>query len=454
MTDRPPRVTVLMPVYNGERFLRGALESILSQTFTDFEFLIIDDGSTDQSAEIVRTYNDSRIRLVQNESNLKLTASLNRGLSLARGEYIARMDADDVCMPERLEKQVRFLDENQHVDILGTDVEMIDHAGALWLGSKPFRLPRKHGAIRWMLYFVCPIYHPTVMMRRTVMDSLDGYSLDFPYAEDYDLWLRAAAQVQIGNVPDILLKLRIHESSKVAANTRLHEKYSELAVQNATELTLGKEVSANSIRFMREPYFVTSAEGAHGAARLLSDLYMISTDPSETSRPERSSIRTEAVKNLGQLAVACFAFEGGEVHRSALLSYFQLVVGDEFQETGEWGAVSHALSSDTPVVSSVCRSVLGLGELIEGQEFDGIPADKANVPENSRRMTHMLVELGHIQFAQAKTRSALKLGILAVRLDRRLMRDLGTLRLLVKATAGQTPFKTARWLYRRTKRNK
>ena len=114
-----PKVTVLMPVYNCEKYLRESIESILNQTFKDFEFLIINDGSSDKSAEIVESYNDNRINFVQNEKNIGLAASLNRGLDIAKGEYIARMDADDISLPERLEKQVRFMETNPQIGICG-----------------------------------------------------------------------------------------------------------------------------------------------------------------------------------------------------------------------------------------------------------------------------------------------------------------------------------------------
>ncbi len=115
-----PRVTVLMSVYNGEKYLREAIDSILNQTFKDFEFLIIDDGSTDSSADIIRSYTDFRIRLIQNEKNIGLTRSLNKGLKLAKGEYIARMDVDDISLPIRFEKQVSFLDKYEDVKLVGS----------------------------------------------------------------------------------------------------------------------------------------------------------------------------------------------------------------------------------------------------------------------------------------------------------------------------------------------
>jgi len=121
-----PTVSVLMPVFNGEQFLRPAMNSILNQTFTDFEFIIVDDGSTDHSREILNSYTDSRVRLICNESNIGLTDSLNRGLEAASGNYIARMDQDDISLPERLAKQVAFMDSHPEVGVCGTWAKDID----------------------------------------------------------------------------------------------------------------------------------------------------------------------------------------------------------------------------------------------------------------------------------------------------------------------------------------
>jgi len=126
-----PKVTVLMPVYNGERYLNEAVDSILGQTFTDFEFLIIDDASTDKTPEILRSYDDPRIRVVTNEENLGLSKSLNKGLALARGEFIARMDADDVSYPYRLQVQHEFMTQHPGAGVIGSWAEYIDRKGEI-----------------------------------------------------------------------------------------------------------------------------------------------------------------------------------------------------------------------------------------------------------------------------------------------------------------------------------
>jgi len=130
-----PEVTVLMSVYNGEKYLREAIDSILNQTFTDFEFLIVNDGSTDRTAEILRSYDDPRIIIINNEKNIGLTKSLNIGLRMAKGEYIARMDADDVSMPERLQKQIELLNQKKNTGLVGTYYTIINEKGKVFFGE-------------------------------------------------------------------------------------------------------------------------------------------------------------------------------------------------------------------------------------------------------------------------------------------------------------------------------
>lgn len=214
-----PRVTVLMSVYNGERFLREAVDSILAQTFRDFEFLVIDDGSTDSSAAILASYADSRLRVVKNERNIGLTASLNAGLLLARGEYIARQDADDVALPQRLEKQVRAMDERAEVAVLGTGVLSIRESG------KPRRsaaFPRCTTplSLRWQLLFESPFVHSTVMFRRSViLGELGGYDATWRTSQDFELWSRVARTHALGNLPEPLVSFRSHGGSVSAGYT-------------------------------------------------------------------------------------------------------------------------------------------------------------------------------------------------------------------------------------------
>lgn len=200
-----PRVTVLMSVYNGEQYLREALNSILNQTFTDFEFLIINDGSTDHSVTIIESYKDPRIHLIHNEARQGLPAALNRGIELAQGEYIARMDSDDISMPSRLEKQVAFMDENPKIGVSGT---WIQHFGDT---DKTIRLPTDPELIRCNLLFgINYLAHPTIILRKK--DFINHNLFYDPlmiHGQDADLWSRAGSFFLLSNLPEVLLKYRV-----------------------------------------------------------------------------------------------------------------------------------------------------------------------------------------------------------------------------------------------------
>jgi glycosyltransferase involved in cell wall biosynthesis len=218
MSMTNPKVTVLMPVYNGDRYLREAIDSILSQTFTDFELLLINDGSTDGSVAIIESYNDSRIRLMHNERNLGLVATLNKGIDISKGEYIARMDSDDVSLPERLVKQVRLLDEDSSCSVVAVKVIRIDSKGeelGRWKGE---RAASTAAEICRRLPMVCCIAHPSVMVRTAVLKKY-RYNPMQRHAEDYDLWLRLCSDGhKIEKIDEPLLKYRVHVSQVTVLN--------------------------------------------------------------------------------------------------------------------------------------------------------------------------------------------------------------------------------------------
>lgn len=206
-----PKVTVLMAVYNGEGYLREAMDGILTQTFPDFEFLIINDGSTDLTKEIIQSYEDPRIRLVDNERNLGLTRSLNKGLELAKGEYIARQDADDISEPERLAQQVTFLEMHTEVALVGTWYQEIDALGKPISNGK---LPCEYTQIRWHLLFYCPFVHSAVMFRKSsVLDKIGFYNEALSYSMDYELWQRIALYLPVANIDEYLVRLRVNPHS-------------------------------------------------------------------------------------------------------------------------------------------------------------------------------------------------------------------------------------------------
>jgi glycosyltransferase involved in cell wall biosynthesis len=213
----PPKVSVLMPVYNGECYMREAIESILAQTFTDFEFIIVDDGSTDGTPAILAQYarHDPRMVILTNEANRGLVPSLNRGLEAARGQYVARMDADDVSLPERLARQVAYLDQHPEVGVLGTNIAYIDAEGRLLHGGRPKDpQPLSPTLLRWLLLWRCAIYHPTVMLRRSILAETGlAYDPAFRHAEDRDLWTRLGPYTLIASLPEVLVYYRVLSTS-------------------------------------------------------------------------------------------------------------------------------------------------------------------------------------------------------------------------------------------------
>ncbi|WP_281336369.1 glycosyltransferase family 2 protein [Flavobacterium eburneipallidum] len=201
-----PKITVLMPVYNCELYIREAVDSILNQTFTDFEFLIIDDASADKTVELIKTYSDERIKLVVKPSNTGYTNSLNYGVQVAKGEYIARMDGDDISLPERFAKQVAFLDANPDVILCGSWFSKID-SGAI------IKVPENYDSIKLALLKGNCMAHPSVMMRKQVLDELSiPYDVSKEPAEDYDLWVRLVGIGRIYNLQEVLLNYREHHT--------------------------------------------------------------------------------------------------------------------------------------------------------------------------------------------------------------------------------------------------
>lgn len=203
-----PAVTVVMPVYNGARYLREAIDSILGQTFRDFELLIINDGSTDDSAAVAASYPDPRIRLISNDTNRGLVFTANRGLETARGSFIAIMHSDDIALPNRLERQVRFLEANPRVGVVGSWYERFGSE------SNVIRPPTDHDNLAATLLFQSPFGHPTVMLRaRVLRETGHRYAAsEFPL-EDWGLWTRLARVTRLANVPEVLLRYRVHATS-------------------------------------------------------------------------------------------------------------------------------------------------------------------------------------------------------------------------------------------------
>lgn len=212
-----PKISVVMSVYNGCQYLQEAIDSILGQTFNNFEFIIVDDASTDTSHEIICSFEDPRIVCLKNEKNIGLASSLNKGLKAARSMYIARMDADDVSLPDRLKKQVCFLDAHPEIGILGCACRLIDAKGQV-CGVKP-RL-QDDTSIRWAALLRNPFIHPSVMLRREVLVTHGlFYDETFQQTQDYEFFTRVLKYTKGANVNEPLLLYRTHPGD-ITSNCR------------------------------------------------------------------------------------------------------------------------------------------------------------------------------------------------------------------------------------------
>ena len=234
-----PEISVVMAVYNGEEYIEDAIDSILKQSFADFEFIIINDGSTDNSLYIIQTYmaTDDRIIVISNE-NKGLPASLNEGIALAKGKYIARMDADDISFFDRFQKQYEFMENHPEVGVCGSS--------ALLLGKKSskqyiMRHPKKHESLTVRLLFSVCFIHPTVIIRKCILDNLDYvYNTDFKNSQDYELWARLVDKTKFHNLQEPLLYYRDVKqgiTAKVNSNG-LHYRYP--LVRRVQEMQLKK----------------------------------------------------------------------------------------------------------------------------------------------------------------------------------------------------------------------
>lgn len=259
-----PKVSVLMSVYNGSQYLREAIDSILNQTFANFEFIVIDDCSTDNSWEILNGYatQDSRIVLLKNEENIGLTKSLNKGIRVAKGEYIARQDADDVSLPCRFEKQLAVLEQDSDVALVSCDVEMIHSDGTYICILKQACEPE---LVAWHLLFYNHIAgHSQVVFKKDLAIELGSYNEDYRYSQDYELWCRLIKVSKFVIVPEPLLRQRRHKQS--ISNIKFNEQHSFALAQVSLNISSLINVSIDSekadelynfwIRSLKSDFFI------------------------------------------------------------------------------------------------------------------------------------------------------------------------------------------------------
>jgi hypothetical protein len=231
-----PRVSVVLAAYNGERFLGSAIESLLNQTFRDFELIVVDDCSTDKTPQVLSEFTDERMRVIRNERNLGIAETTNKGLAAARGEYIALQDHDDLSWPTRFECQVAFLNSHPQVGMVGSSCNLIDEAGAL-VPHWPVEYEDRN--LKWALLWGCPFFHTSVMLRRSAIQEVGGYSSHpkYQFAEDYEFMSRVALRHSVANIPQLLACWRTHKAS--ASNTHVSQQAaaaSSISQRNISEV--------------------------------------------------------------------------------------------------------------------------------------------------------------------------------------------------------------------------
>jgi len=259
-----------MTVYNTEKYLAEAIDSVITQTFQDFEFIIVDDGSTDSTPEIIKQYErkDSRILAVYNTDNLGIPKAANIDLSIAKGVFIARLDADDVCQPSRLEKQSTYLSDHPEIGVLGSSFETIDENG---MRIDIIQLARNNILLKWDLCFRNPIAHSTVMMRRILLKN-ELYNKEIKYSQDYDLWTRLIWITKLKILPEVLVKLRKHPLN-------ISNKYQAEQLSNALTIrqlmifkVLDEKVPIHKIKQMINKTF-NSTQDLHNSLTIIFHLY-------------------------------------------------------------------------------------------------------------------------------------------------------------------------------------
>lgn len=244
-----PEISVLLCVYNGEDYLAGCLESILNQSFSDFEFIIVNDGSTDRSLEILTDFaqKDSRIKLINKAENSGITASVTEGLKYCRGKYIARMDQDDISLPDRFRKQHDYLETNPRIDVLGSSLAFIDQNGDL-TGRTLIR-PTDPLVIRLQMYYRCVIHNPSVLMRAAYYKNynLNSQEKDYRAADDYSFWLRENLHHLYANLEEPCLLYRVHQKQTSSEKSRVQMDETLRSAQLAYHELIGRRVPVDVI---------------------------------------------------------------------------------------------------------------------------------------------------------------------------------------------------------------
>ena len=237
-TQDVPLVSVIIGTYNGEKYLDLAIESLLNQTFRDFELIVIDDCSTDDTLKVLEEIKDGRMRVIRNHRNLGIPGTLNKAIDLAIGKYIAFMDHDDVSLPDRLHLQSQFLDGHPEVAMVGSSCRFIDDSGNV---VKDVQAKCDDATLRWRLLWYNPFIQTTLMVRRSVLAEIGGYSCDpmYKFSEDFEMMSRLALRYAVANLPQSLACWRRHAAStsaSVSIGNRLHESGANISLRNVLEV--------------------------------------------------------------------------------------------------------------------------------------------------------------------------------------------------------------------------
>lgn len=239
-----------MPAYNASQYLKQAIDSILAQTYTNFEFIIINDGSTDSTESIILSYKDNRIRYFSNPSNLGIVETLNKGIELAKGKYLARMDADDIALPERFVKQFHLMENNPEIAVCGSQAFLINESG---IKTEQPTFPTAHDEIKPLLLFYNTFIHPTTFFKTEVIKKYK-YHPDYHFAEDYYLLAQIASRYTVANHPEQLLLYRVHEQNTTATKRKEMDQAHIKVIDYQLSILLREKVSPS---FLTEIYNLT-----------------------------------------------------------------------------------------------------------------------------------------------------------------------------------------------------
>jgi len=303
-TNPSPVISVIMPVYNAKEFLSEAINSILDQTFSNLEFIIIDDYSSDGSSEIINKFanQDDRIVSIKNNINLGVTKSLNKGINLSRGKYIARMDADDISFPDRFSIQIEYLESHPETGVLGTGLFYINESGQITGRSI---MPNSTDLIRWLLLFDSCLIHPSVLIRSDLLKSNGGYNESIIFAQDYDLWTRLICHSEIKNLDCCLVKCRQGEKRISALHKTEQNLTANLIASSYWKNYLQIEISQEQISFLKKP-FSNQSEIANECA---SKLFLVYTKFLQKNKPSEETIQIIKSRVVEKLLSILFLYK-------------------------------------------------------------------------------------------------------------------------------------------------